>query len=379
MSTVFRIANGAGAQREGQAPRRVRKALFVAGGLCDDSVCHSVLRLARELGRRGCEVGLACGGGPLLAAFQRHGIATFATSRLMRPRPPLRTPRALLDYIQDFGPDLLHCFGRALAPWAARLAEAAGRPYVLTVSDFAPDGRRGKLPGNWRRGSVMAVSEDLREELVNQARMPKDAIAVIPIGIALDEYERYQATHDRAGVPVVGTVGPLTPERGCEYFIRAAKEVLDRGHNAHFLIAGDGPERFPIRRVIHELKLDKAVTVAEAFPDYRKMIAVLDICVLPAVREGLGLDILEAMACRKPVVATGAGPAYSLIADGETGLLAPKKDPAAIAEKIIALLRDPALAGRLVEAAYAMVRQRFSVEATAEVLLRYYEWCAQRA
>jgi glycosyltransferase involved in cell wall biosynthesis len=108
------------------------------------------------------------------------------------------------------------------------------------------------------------------------------------------------------------------------------------------------------------------------------MIAVLDICVLPAVRDGLGLDILEAMACRKPVVATGAGPAYSLIADGETGLLAPKKDPAAIAEKIIALLRDPALAHRLVEAAHAMVRQRFSVEATADVLLRYYEWCSER-
>ena len=78
------------------------------------------------------------------------------------------------------------------------------------------------------------------------------------------------------------------------------------------------------------------------------------------------------MACRKPVVATGAGPAYSLISDGETGLLAPKKDPEAIAEKVIRLLHDPAIAERIVDAAYWMVRQRFSVEATTDQLLSFY-------
>ncbi|HUT37248.1 MAG TPA: glycosyltransferase family 4 protein [Planctomycetota bacterium] len=378
-TTVFRVGNGRDARPGGADLPAVKKVLFVAGGLCDDSICHSVLRLARELKRRGCEVTLVCGGGPLAPELARASIPTVVLSRLATSRHPLFVPRALLDQVRTLQPDVLHFFGRSLARLAARVADATGKPYVLTVTTFAPPGSAGRIPGKWKRGAVMAVSEELREELVNQARIPKDAIGVIPIGIALEDYERYRATNERPSIPIVGTVGPLTPERGGEYFLLAAKEILDQGHDVQFLIAGDGPERFPLRRQIHKLGIDKWVTVAEAFSDYRRMIAILDICVIPAVREGLGLDVLEAMACRKPVVATGAGPAFSLISDGETGLLAPKKDPAAIAEKVIRLLREPELASRLVEAAYAMVRERFSVEATAEALLVFYARRIQRA
>ena len=379
MSTVFRWAGERNGRAGAAEPRPAKKVLFIAGGLCGDSVCHSVLRLARELRHRKCEVSLACGGGPLVAEFQRAGVPAIVIGRLATSRNPLLVPSALRDEVDRLQPDVLHFFGRPLARLAARLADAARKPYVLTVNTFAPSGSRDRVPGKWKLGAVMAASEELREELVNQARIPKDAIAVIPIGIAVEEYERCRDTHEDASVPVVGTVGPLTPERGCEYFVRAAKELLDRGHKAHFLIAGDGPERFPLRRLIHELGIDRWVTVAEAFSDYRRMLAVLDICVIPAVREGLGLDVLEAMACRKPVVATGAGPAFSLITDGETGLLAPKKDPAAIADKVVRLLREPELARRLVEAASLLVRQRFSVQATAEALLRFYAWAIHRA
>ncbi len=379
MSTVFRVGNGL-PPRPGEAGLPlVRKALFVAPGLCDDSICHSVLRLARELKLRGCQVHMACGGGPLVPQLERAGIPTLVVSRLATSKSPLLMPGALLDRVRKLDPDILHFFGRPLARLAARVAEATAKPYVLTVTTFPPSGSPGRIPGNWERGAIMAVSEELREELVNQARIPKDAIGVIPIGIALDDYGRYHTTHERASLPVVGTVGPLTPERGCEYFVQAAKQILDQGHAVQFLIAGDGSERFPLRRRIHQLAIDKSVTVAEAFSDYRRMIAVLDICVIPAVREGLGLDVLEAMACRKPVVATGAGPAFSLITDGETGLLAPKKDPAAIAEKVIRLLHDPALANRLVQAAYDMVSERFSVQATADALLHFYARRIQRA
>lgn len=379
MSTVVCQANQGGSEPGGTEPLRAKSALFVAGGLCADSTCHSILRLARELIHRGLEVGLASGGGPLVPEFQASGIPTLVIPRLASSRNPFLVPRALRDHVRAASPCLVHFFGRHLARLAARLAAQAARPYVLTVTTFAPHGAGRKIPGDWKLGRIMAVSEELREELVNQSRIPKEAIAVIPLGIALDEYERYRATNEERSLPVVGTVGPLTPERGAEYFIRAAKVVLDKGHAAHFLIAGDGPERFPLRRLIHQLGLDRAVTVAEAFSDYRRMIAVLDICVIPAVRQGLGLDVLEAMACLKPVVATGAGPACSLISDGETGLLAPKKDPAAIAEKIIRLLTEPQLAQRITLAAYRMVRQRFSIQATAEAVMQLYNRCIQKS
>ncbi len=381
MSAVSSPGNGRAPQPEEglDAAPPPRKVLFVTARLCDDSICHSVLRLARELMRRGCQVSLACGGGPLVAEFQRSGIPAAVIGRLGASRHPFLIPRALRDHVQKVEPDLLHFFGRPLARLAARFADQTHKPYVLTVTTFAPHGSTSRLPGRWERGAVMAASEELREELVNQSRIPKDAIAVIPIGIALEEYARYCATNESRAVPVVGTVGPLTPERGGEYFLRAAKEVIERGLAAQFLIAGDGPERFPLRRLIHELGVDRWVTVVEAFSDYRSMIALLDICVIPAVREGLGLDVLEAMACRKPVVATGAGPAFSLISDGQTGLLAPKKDPAALAEKVIHLLREPELAQRITDAAYEMVREHLSVEATTDALLGVYATCLQRS
>jgi len=363
----------------GAAGRAVARVQFVSGGLNDTSVCHSVLRLARELRHRGVEVAVACGGGCLLPAFERAGIPTLVVSRLATARWPLLMPRALVEQVRAFEPDLLHFFGRPLAAWAASLAARTGKPYVLTIATFPEPGQRVKVPGDWRRGSLMAVSEELREELVNRAHIPKDAIAVIPVGIAFEEYQRYQAAGDPALVPVVGTVGPLTPERGCEYFVRAAKEVLERGHSAQFLVAGDGPELPRLRRLIRELGIGKSVTIAEAVPDYRAVLAMLDICVIPTVRECLGLDVLEAMACRRPVVAAGAGPACSLIREGETGLLAPKKDPAAIAEQVVRLLQEPPLASKLVEAAYRMVRDHYSVQATTERLLDFYAKCLGKA
>jgi len=378
MSTVFRFTNGLeGALADMGLP--VSRVLFVAREVGDDSMGHSVLRLARELRRRGKEVEIACGGGALAAEFEGIGARPHVVRGLADDGVPFRAPHALAARMREFSPDLVHAFGRPLAGWAERVSAVTQCPYVLTVMTFAPGGRRERLRGDWERGSIVAVSEELREELVNHDKIPKRAIGVIPIGIALEDYERYATPPGEAPTPVVGMVGPLTPESGCEYFVRAAREIVDRGVDAHFLIAGDGPERGRLRRLIGELRFEKWVTTVEDFKDYRRMIAVLDVCVIPAVQEGLSLNVIEAMACRKPVVATGVGPVCSVVRDGETGFLAPKKDVAAIADKVIQLIHDPELVRRVVDAAYAMVSERFSLERSVQALLTFYSRCIARS
>lgn len=357
---------------------RVDRVAFVAGELRDDSIGHSVLRLARELLRRGRNVDLLCGGGPLVGELRRIGLDPLVSRQLQSAWGPLWVPRALRERLQAFRPQLVHLFGRRRAAWGPKLSQAAGAPYLLTVMTFAPSARRGRLAGDWSRGSVMAVSEELREALVNQARIPKHAIAVVPIGIALEDYERYRDDNGREHTPVVGMVGPLAPDRGCDTFLRAARQVLDAGHDALFLIAGQGPERERLRRLVRKLNIDKWVTLVSDFTDYRRMIAVLDICVLPALHEGLSLNAIEAMACRKPVVATGVGAVYDIVEDGETGLLAPKRDPVAIAEKIIRLIEDRDLARRIVDAAYRRVEERFSLPVSVGRLLQFYSQCLAR-
>lgn len=361
----------------GQGPR-VDRVTFVAGELRDDSTGHCVLRLARELCRRGRKVELLCGGGPLVGELRRIGLDPFISKQLESGWTPLWLSRALRERLRAFKPQLVHLFGRRLAPWGHKLSRAADAPYVLTVMAFAATARRGRLPGDWARGSVMAVSEELREALVNQARIPKAAIGVVPIGIALEDYERYRDSNGREHTPVVGMVGPLTPDRGCDTFLRAARQVLDAGHEALFLIAGQGPERQRLRKLIRKLNIETWVTLVHDFTDYRRMIAVLDICVLPALHEGLSLNVIEAMACRKPVVATGVGAVYNVVEDGETGLLAPKRDPVAIAEKIMRLLDDRDLSARIVEAAYQRVQQHFSLPVSVGRLLNFYSRCLER-
>ncbi|MFW6162803.1 MAG: glycosyltransferase family 4 protein [Planctomycetota bacterium] len=345
---------------------------FLTGPLRDDSVGHSIMRLARELRRRGKEVGLACGGGALVGELERLGMSPLVTRHLARGRVPWRPPRKLLAYLREFGPELIHVFGRPRAAWGPKLCQALDVPYVLTVMAFAASRRNGRVEGDWRCGSIIAVSEEVREQLVNHSRIPKDAIAVIPMGIALEDYQRYCCVSQRPHRPVVGTVGPLTRERGCDIFLRAARQVLDAGHDALFLIAGQGPERDRLRRLVRKLNMEAWVTMVHEFADYRRMMAVLDVCVLPALQEGMSLNVLEAMACRKPVVATGVGAVYDVVADGETGFLAPRQDPGAIAEKIIRLIEDDELAQRIVEGACERIRQRYSLPASVGKLLDFY-------
>ena len=358
--------------REDGRPRPVDRVLFVASDLSDDSFGHSVLRLGRELRRRGKDVGLVCGGGALAGEFAGIGMPPLVVERLRGPRGGWWLPRGLVSAARAFAPDLIQLFGSSLAGWGARLSRAVGRPYVVAVMAFPPATEQGQLQGNWKRGSVLTLSEELREHLVNRWRVPKGIIGVVPIGIALEDYERYCDTGKEERTPVVGTVGPLTPERGCDCFLRAAGEIAARGHDVHFLVAGDGPEREPLRRLVRELDIQDRVTLVHHFPDYRQMIGVLDICVIPSLREGLGLNIIEAMACRRPVVATGVGAVYNVVTEGETGFLAPKGDHKVLAETILRLVEDRATAARIVEAAYKLVRDEFAIQGSVERLLEFY-------
>jgi len=377
-STPARSGNGRRADSRDGNGRVVSKLLFVCGELRGDSTGYSVLRVARELRRRGKEVALVCGGGPLAAEFERIGISPEVVKGLRSPGKFAWVPRKLASIVRSTEPELIHVFGRRLAAWAEKLSRQTSVPYVLTMMTFGQSVREGRVRGNWAHGGVVVVSEELREALVNQARIPKEAVAVIPIGIALDDYERYREPSAGNATPVVGTVGPLTADRGCDYFLQAAKEILERGYDAQFLIAGEGPEHKRLHDLTRKLNIGKWVTMVDHVTDYRRMIAVLDIVVIPALREGLSLNAMEAVACRKPVVATGVGAVYDVVEDGQTGLLAPKKDPGALADKVIQLLDDKELAERIVEAAYQRVRERFGLRASVDRLLEFYSKCLAR-
>lgn len=173
-----------------------------------------------------------------------------------------------------------------------------------------------------------------------------------------------------AGDWVIGTVGRLDPVKGTVLLVRAFAEVLRRRPaaraSARLAIVGDGPERSAVERVIVEEGVADRVWLSGARSDVPALMRAFDCFVLPSLGEGISNTILEAMASGLPVIATRVGGNAELVREGMTGELVAPGDPAAIAEALVRLHDDRALARRFGEAARARACREFSVAAMVD-------------
>ena len=270
-----------------------------------------------------------------------------------------------------------------LAAFAAWRAPAAR--LVLTRHVLFPLG--GAHRHTLRRvARVVAVSESVARALREQGIFPPEKIRVVPNAIEFEAIEARSRTFDRAALRrelagdathVVGTVGDLNPLKGHEEFVRAASLVAPRfGGRVVFLVVGEDSSparetRARLERLIDELNLQGRVRLLGRRADLSQTLTALDLFVSASRTEAFGLAIVEAMACGAPVLATATDGAREIIADRVTGRLTPVGDADALADNILALLKDDAERARLSEQARAYGRARFDlsrmVEATEEV------------
>ncbi len=182
------------------------------------------------------------------------------------------------------------------------------------------------------------------------------------------------ATLPGVGTHTVGIVANFDrPVKRVDLFIDAAKRVLDAGENVRFVLIGDGHLRPQLVRRAEKLGISARVHFLGAVGDPASYIATLSVGVLCSDSEGLSNAILEYMAAGVPVVASNVGGNPELIQEGVTGLLVPRADSEALAEAIVRLLRDNALARTLSTAAKARVRREYSLEQFARNHERVYE------
>lgn len=147
-----------------------------------------------------------------------------------------------------------------------------------------------------------------------------------------------------AGVPVVGTVGRLSPQKAPLDWMQAAAVVAQAIPEARFVYVGDGPLRPQVESLVAELGLADRVILAGLRRDVPDLLGILDVFALSSRWEGLPLVIPQAMAAGVPVVCTRVDGTEEAIADGVTGLLVPPAQPRALGESIVSLLQDPARA-----------------------------------
>ncbi len=272
-----------------------------------------------------------------------------------------------------------HGFKAALV---ARPAAKAGRiPCVVTVhGDFAAAAltrlgplylRAEKLLSRWTSGYI-TVSEWLAEELAVSFGVSRERLRTIPNGIPLTQDSGDFAGFPFAGgLPVVGTVARLAPQKGVADFVHAAARLSSRYPDLRFVVAGDGPERGRLEALAGLLGLDGRLFFVGHRNDVPALLLRLCVFVQPSLSEGQGITVLEAMAAGCPVVATAAGGLTELVKDNENGLLVSPGDAGALAKAIENLLLDQSLAAKL--AARGQVTARaYSLDAMLDKTRQLY-------
>ncbi len=227
--------------------------------------------------------------------------------------------------------------------------------------------------------AVIAISDGVKKVLV-QGGVEPARISVVPSGIDFSIYEQKTPKnflHKEYGFSpddyLVGIVAQLEDHKGHRYLIDAAGILKEKTRKVKTVIVGEGSLKLDLTKQAQSLHVKDLVYFMGFRSDVPRILASLDLFVLSSHLEGLGSSIMDAMACRLPVVATRTGGIPELVKDRETGLLVPPRDPEALAEAILTLYRDKRLAARLGQAGYDFVHRNFSAEATAERTLAVYQ------
>lgn len=272
-------------------------------------------------------------------------------------------------------PDILHAGFGWLAPAMAPLVADHEAAFVVSLrgSDIRVHelGTPGYYDGVWRRADMVHV---VSEALWQDARS-RGCPAYVPharIHDAID-LEFFRRTRPLQGGEVIGSeaqpvrllsVARLDWTKGHDYGLMAVRRIVDAGVRVRYTILGDGPTREEVEYAIAELRLGDVVTLAGAV-DRRRVRDELEqahIVLQASVSEGFPVAVCEAQAMGAPVVCTDAGGLVEAVQDGVTGIVAPRRDPEALADGVLALVRDPLLRQRLGAAGVASARERFSLE-----------------
>lgn len=309
-------------------------------------------------------------GARILDRAQEAGFPTFTVD--MRGALDLPAIVRLRSAIKRFRADIVNTHsGRdtQLAGMAARTL--VNRPAIVRTRHLAlpitSHFSYSVLPDH-----VVTVSKYVENYLV-EAGVPRSHITTVPTGVDFARYDRATVAgnlREELGLPadslLVGTVAILRAKKGHAEILDAAPEVLKRFPTAHFVFAGDGPQTDNLKARIAADGLEGRVHLLGLRRDVTNVLASLDIFVLPTHQEALGTAFIEAGALGLPAVASKVDGVPEVVIDGQTGLLVPAQDGAALVEPICRLLGDPAGRRAMGANAREFVHRKFAREVMAE-------------
>jgi glycosyltransferase involved in cell wall biosynthesis len=356
-----------------------------------------VAYLTEGLTKRGYDTTLVSGSlarGEDSMAFvaDAHGVDVVRIDELGREISPLRDLLAtirLARLIRRERPQILHTHtakAGTVGRVAALLAGSRRPPIIVhTFHGHVLRGYFGPLRSLFFRllerrlavgtTALIAVSPQVRDDLVALGVAPRERFVVIRLGIELDErvapdHKGRGESRRYLGIPgdrfAVGWIGRMTAVKRTDDVLVAFRRLRDSGVDAVLCMVGDGPDRLQLEQRAHELGVARDTVFLGYQENVAQFYAAFDALVLPSVNEGTPVSVIEALAAELPVVATRVGGVPDVVRDGEDGFLVEAGATADLADRLAQLARDPALRARMGKRGRDHVLPRYAVDRLVE-------------
>ena len=282
----------------------------------------------------------------------------------------------IYSYLKKGHFDLLHTHGYFADILGIPAAKALRIPCISTCHGFISNDKKLMLYNTVERimlrftNKTLVVSEEIKAGLL-QSGISESRIKVIPNAVPLDssyvslnknrtdKRHKLNISEDEL---VLGYIGRLSIEKGCNYLIKAVRLLKKLGVPVKVLIIGDGPQKKELEDLVYELDIENLVIFVGFQPDVDRWLPTFDIFVLPSMTEGTPMSLLEAMASGIPAVASAVGGIPQVVDSGENGVLVSPGDPEEIRDAVYKLYKNENLRKSISTAALDTIRSRYNIK-----------------
>jgi len=229
----------------------------------------------------------------------------------------------------------------------------------------------------YKNTQIIAVGEQVKRNLTDYYQLSDSQVTVIhnavkPFHGQIVPVKEIQDARN-TGYMVIGNIGRLSEQKGMEYYIRAARKVVNKGKKVCFFIVGDGEERKKIESMVKRCFPKGEMKMLGYRSDIQNVISQLDFIVLSSLWEGLPLTPIEAFSVGKTVIATAVDGTPEIVKDHQNGLLVHSKNVDELVKAILQLIEHPELVCQLEQKAYETYKNEFSFQTLSNQYLKYYE------
>jgi glycosyltransferase involved in cell wall biosynthesis len=315
-------------------------------------------------------------------ALEQYGIdVTYVGKTKFDPT----TLPALLRELDRRQADVLHMHGYGATTFGRLAAAVRGWPTVLHEHANLTDTRwfqkvADKLLAPYTDVAI-AVSRSTADFVTKARLVPAERTRVVYLGAPVAEFARARSEAERrvarqqlglpVGASIVGTVTRLMPSKGNQYFVEAARYVLDQRPDVWFCIVGEGELQAELEAQARALNVESRLIFAGFQRDVAGAYSAYDVVLFPSLWEGTPLTAFEALAMGKPIIATDADGLRDILTPGHDAVVVPKRDARALADATLSLLADSDGRTRLGHQA-RLTGARYDIDAFVRKMERVY-------